>query len=677
MEADFSGYATKAGLKCSDGRTIMPEAFKHMDGMTVPLVWQHGHNEPANVLGHAVLEARADGVYAYGFFNDTEPGQNAKRLVQHKDITSLSIYANQLVERAKQVFHGVIREVSLVLSGANPGALIDNVQIAHSDGSDPDILADEAVIYTGLELSHGDGPPAPKADDKDGKDDKSSKTLKDLVDSIVHGSGDEETMQDVYDSLSDKQKELVHFMVGMAVDDGGTDASHTDTGKEGDLTHKEGNETVTRNVFEQGKEGKQPEEHVLTHDAIKGIVEDAQKNGSLKAAVEAYALAHGIDNIDVLFPQARNIDQTPEYLSRRVEWVAGVLNGTRKSPFSRIRSRVADITMEEARAKGYIKGTLKKEEFFSVSARITTPTTVYKKQKLDRDDMIDITDFDVVVWLKAEMRLMLEEEIAGAILIGDGRAVDDEDKIKDPGSSTEGAGIRAIINDHELYVTNVPVDLPASGTSYEPVVEAILRARYYYRGSGQPTFYTTNQIATEMLLSKDGFGRRLWNSKAELTTALNVSDIVEVEILDREPDVVGIMVNLTDYVVGADRGGEINLFDFFDIDYNQYKYLIETRVCGALVKLKSALVVRNTGATSTGGADVVAAPTAPTYDAPSATITIPTDADTDYFADDEPVADADTVVVAPGRAVTITARPVSGDYYPLGTQNSWTFSNNT
>lgn len=658
--ADFSGYATKAGLKCSDGRTIMPEAFKHMDGMTVPLVWQHGHNEPANVLGHAVLEAREDGVYCHGYFNDTPAAQNAKALVQHKDITSLSIYANQLVERAKQVFHGVIREVSLVLSGANPGAVIDQVQIAHSDG-EVETLADEAVIYTGLELTHA----AVKADPEDQQDGG--------ADEATEGDA---TVQDVYDSLSQEQKDVVNYMIGAALEAAANgSASHSDKNDEGDLSHQEGNEDMTRNVFEQqGKEG-QATEHVLTHDAIKGIVADAEKRGSLKEAVEAYALSHGIDNIDVLFPQARNIDQTPEFLSRRMEWVAGVLDGTRKSPFSRIRTRNADITMEEARAKGYIKGTMKKEEFFSVSARTTTPTTVYKKQKLDRDDMIDITDFDVVVWLKAEMRLMLEEEIARAILIGDGRDVADADKIKDPVGATDGAGIRSILNDHELYVSRVNTSVPAQGNSYEPVVEDILRARVLYKGTGTPTFYTTNKVATEMLLSKDNYGRRLWNNKTELAAALNVAGIVECEVLETEPDLVGILVNLSDYVVGADKGGEVSLFDFFDIDYNQYKYLIETRVSGALVRLKSALVVFNVGATASGGAETLVTPTAPTFD--GTTITIPTDADTDYFVNNDPVADGATVAVPVGRAYTVTARAVAGSYYATGSVDSWTFANNT
>ena len=652
MEADFSGYATKAGLKCSDGRTIMPEAFKHMDGMTVPLVWQHGHNEPSNVLGHAILEARDDGVYGYGFFNDTSPAQNAKQLVEHKDITSLSIYANQLVERGKQVFHGVIREVSLVLSGANPGALIDFVAIQHSDGS-TDMLDDEAVIYTGLELEHAS---ADAEDAADGGADEATE--------------DDATIQDVYDSLTDQQKQVVHYMIGAALE-GNDSASQSAMNEEGDLTHKEGTEGMSRtNVFEKNGQENSDDQHVLTHDAVRGIVEEAQKTGSLKAAVESYALEHGIDNIETLFPVAKNLDQTPEFLSRRMEWVAGVINGTRKSPFSRIRTRNADITMEEARAKGYIKGTMKKEEFFSVSARITTPTTVYKKQKLDRDDMVDITDFDVVVWLKAEMRLMLEEEIARAILIGDGRDVADDDKIRDPGASTEGAGIRAIINDHELYVTTLDINIDDAGSNWNEVVEGVMRGRRFYKGSGTPTFYTTNQNVVEMLLVKDNYGRRLYNSKQELASALMVSDIVEVEVMDTVPNVLGIIVNLTDYVVGADKSGEINLFDFFDIDYNQYKYLIETRVCGALVRLKSALVIKRTAA-----GDVSVVPKKPTFNASTGVITIPTDANADYSIDGTPIADAGTHTIAdPGESATVTAAPASGKFFSENYDTQWTFT---
>ena len=411
---DFSGWATKAGLKCTDGRIIMPDAFKHQDTHTVPLVWQHGHNEPSNVLGHAILENREEGVYAYGYFNETDSAKNAKTLVEHGDIKSLSIYANQLTEKSKQVLHGFIRELSLVLSGANPGALIDNITLAHADG-DLVTLEDEAIIYTGLELSHAETEedPVEHADDASADD---------------AAEGDGPSVQEVYDGMSDEEKDVVHYLVGAALEEVGVSEGSVaqsditdeddkdDKDDEAALVHADDNNEeegrrMTRNVFEQQSGGNQ-EEHVLSHDALKGIVEEAKKGGSLKEAFESYAFKHGIENIDVLFPDARSVTDTPEFDSRRIEWVSDVLAGTRHSPFTRIKSIVADITFDEARARGYIKGNLKKEEWFGVSKRVTTPSTIYKKQKLDRDDIIDITDFDVVAWLKGEMRLMLDEELA-------------------------------------------------------------------------------------------------------------------------------------------------------------------------------------------------------------------------------------------------------------------------
>jgi Caudovirus prohead serine protease len=570
---DFSGYATKAGLKCSDGRTIMPDAFKHQDAQTVPLVWQHSHNEPSNVLGHAVLENREDGVYTYGFFNDTDAAKNARTLVEHKDITSLSIYANQLTEKSKQVIHGIIREVSLVLSGANPGALIDNITLAHADG-DLVTLEDEAIIYTGLELNHADE--KPKSDDS--------------------GDDDGPTVQEVYDSMTDEQKEVVHYMVGAALEEkGSSEAAHSDEKVEStsELVHTDDNNEeegrrMTRNVFEQQSGGKEEEGHVLTHDAIKGIVEDAQKVGSLKEAVEAYALQHGITNIGLLFPDARSLTDTPEFDSRRVEWVSSVINGTKHSPFSRIKSIVADITQDQARALGYIKGNLKKEEWFGVSKRSTTPSTIYKKQQLDRDDIVDITDFDVVTWLKSEMRLMLDEEIARAVLIGDGRDVASVDKIKDPAGAAEGAGVRSILHDHDLYAVKVDVDTAGDATD---VVDAVITSMGLYKGSGSPTLYTTLPAVTKLILSRDTLGHRLWKSPSELASEMGVSAIVAVEVMEQEEDLFGIIVNLKDYTIGADKGGEINFFDDFDIDYNQYKYLYETRISGGLTKIRSALVL--------------------------------------------------------------------------------------
>ena len=582
---DFSGYATKAGLVCTDGRTITPDAFKHQDTETVPLVWQHGHNEPSNVLGHAVLEHREDGIYAYGFFNDTDQAKNARTLVQHKDIKSLSIFANGLTEKAKKVLHGFIREVSLVLSGANPGALIDNITLAHSDG-EMVTLEDEAIIYTGLELHHADEQVVEEVATADAEK--------------VEHSAENPTVQEVYDSMDANQKEVVHYMVGTALAERAAELAQSsvedtkDKKDEPTLTHddnKEEGRRMSRNVFEEQKgEGKSEEKPVLSHSDIQEIVKDAHKTGSLKAAVESYALQHGIDNIDVLFPDARTLTSTPEFDQRRVEWVTGVLNGTKHSPFSRIKSITADLTFDEARAKGYIKGSLKKEEFFSVSKRTTTPSTVYKKQKLDRDDIIDITDFDVVAWLKAEMRVMLDEELARAVLIGDGRAIGNDDKIKDPVGAVDGAGIRSILHDDDLYAVKVTVDDEGAPPA---IVDSIVSSLGLYKGSGSPTLYTTLPVLTKLLVHRDADGHRLWRTPAELASELGVSDIVTVESMEDEPTCMGIIVNLRDYTIGADKGGDVNFFDDFDIDYNQYKYLLETRVSGALTKIRSAMVLTN------------------------------------------------------------------------------------
>jgi hypothetical protein len=575
VKPDFSGWATKANLKCSDGRTILPGAFAHQDKTQVPLVWQHGHNDPGNVLGHAVLENRTDGVYAQAYFNDTEQAKTARTLIQHNDINALSIFANQLVEKAKQVSHGVIRELSLVLSGANPGALIDNVELQHADGETV-TLTDEAIIYTGESLA----------------DEESAEETEQVTE-----DDDDATVQDVYDEMSDQQKEVVHYMVGAALESSATSENPGITHSSSD-SEKEVRK-MSRNVFEQQNSGNESNGNgnpTLSHDDMRGIVADATRIGSLKEAVENYALKHGIEDIDTLFPDAKNLTQRPEFDSRRVEWVQGVLNGTRHSPFSRIKTMSADITVESARALGYIKGNLKKEEFFGLQKRVTTPTTVYKKQKLDRDDIIDISDFDVVAWMKGEMRLMLDEELARAILIGDGRAVDNEDKIRDPAGTPEGAGIRSIVNDHELYVATVEVDLGADANVAE-AVDAVISSLALYKGTGTPTMYTTLSQVTRFLLSKDTIGRRLYRSSSELAGELGVSSIVPVEVLETDPTIVGIIVNLADYTVGTDAGGNVSLFDDFDIDYNQYKYLIETRLSGALTKIRSAIVVRNTGTT--------------------------------------------------------------------------------
>ncbi len=638
---DFSGWATKVGLKCTDGRTIMKGAFEHQDGITVPLVWQHNHDAPDNVLGHAVLEHRDEGVYTRAFFNGTPKAQTAKALVEHKDIVSLSIWANQLIEKAKQVMHGSIKEVSLVLGGANPGALIDYVQLQHGDGEIV-TLDDEAVIYTGLTLVHSD------ESEEDSKEEEDS-------DEVSHKDESESSMSAAALSA------LVDEKVKTALAASKEDVVHEDHEKEG--------QRMTRNLFEQQNGGKQDEQdtHVLTHDAVRGIVDDAQRLGSLKAAVEGYAIKHGIEDIDVLFPEAKTVGGTPEFDTRRVEWVSSVLSGTKKAPFSRIKTRSADLTHEEARAKGYIKGNLKKEEFFGLQKRVTTPATVYKKQKLDRDDIIDITDFDVVTWLKAEMRMMLDEEIARAILIGDGRAVDDEDKIKDPAGSTEGAGIRSILNDDDLYAATITVDDSADAIA---TVDGIVSEMSLYKGSGSPTFYTTLPVLTSLLIKRDSFGHRVWRTPAELAAELGVSNIVTVEALEGETNLLGIIVNLADYTVGTDQGGEINFFDFFDIDYNQYKYLYETRLSGALTKIRSALVLMRSG---TGG--TLATPVEPGFDGTTVTVATTTGITYKNKETNATLTTGSPVAVAPGDTLTVEAHPNSGYYFADNVHDEWTFEN--
>ena len=649
VKPDFSGWATKANLECSDGRTILTDAFKHQDKATVPLVWQHGHDSPENVLGHAVLENRDEGVYTFGYFNKTDKGKNAKALVEHGDITALSIFANKLVERAKKVTHGMIREVSLVMAGANPAALIDNIELAHSDTGDLVTLDDEAVIYTGLTLEH---------EDQSGTDDSTD---------------DGQSVQDVYDALDETQKNVVHYMIGAALEGAASnnEAAHsgTDPSLPIDNDGQEGTLKMSRNVFEStGGAAKKDDAHVLSHDAVKGIVSDAMRGGSLKEAVEAYALQHGIENIDVLFPDAKAVADRPEFDARRMEWVKSVLNGTKHSPFSRIKSLVADITHEAARAKGYIKGTLKKEEYFGLTKRVTTPSTIYKKQKLDRDDIIDIVDFDVVAWLKGEMRLMLDEELARAVLISDGRAVDDEDKIKDPAGATEGAGIRSILNDHDLYAASVYVDLDATPTQ---IVDAILMNMRFYKGSGSPTFFTTLPVLTKLLLARDTQGRRLYRTASDLASELTVKDIVTVEVMEEVDDLVGIIVNLMDYTIGSDKGGDVSMFDDFDIDYNQYKYLIETRVSGGLTKIRSALVVKTAAADA-----VLVDPADPAFNADTGAITITNQTGVVYKrADTNAVVNAagSPYTVAEGDSLKIYAVPATGYYFADNVDDEWTF----
>lgn len=573
MKYDFSGWATRNNIKCSDGRTILKDAFKQHDGQTVPLVWNHQHNESANVLGHAVLENRDEGVYAYCTFNDTEAGKNAKLLVEHGDVTALSIYANQLKQKGSNVMHGTIREVSLVLAGANPGAFIDSV-IRHGE-----FCEDEAVIYTGEELTlqHADDP-SDKADKKDKKGD-------DEVDN------NEKTIQDVFDTLNEEQKNVVYALIGQALEDKSMAQSAIEE-NENNIEEDGGEQEMKHNVFE----GRETENNnVLSHDAMDTILKDAKRYGSLKESFLAHADDYGIKDIEWLFPDAKNVNTPPDFIKRDDSYVQKVMRGVHHVPFSRIKSMFADITADQARAKGYIKGNLKKEEVFTLLKRTTTPTTIYKKQKLDRDDVVDITDFDVVAWLKMEMRMMLDEEIARAILVGDGRSSSDDDKINE-------MNIRPISRDEDLYCVKAPVAVAAAATEDEiakAFIRTVIKSRKEYKGSGSPTLFTTEDVITNCLLLEDKNGRVIYDTVDKLATALRVKEIVPVEVMENaktmvnkvEKPLMAIMVNLVDYYVGADKGGAINMFDDFDIDYNQQKYLMETRCSGALVKPFSAIAV--------------------------------------------------------------------------------------
>ena len=541
MEYDFSGYATKHGIKCSDGRTIMKGAFKDCNGKQVPLCWQHFHDDPKNVLGHATLECRDDGVYAYCKLNATEEGQRAAELVEHGDIQFMSIYANQLSQQGGNVYHGNIREVSLVLAGANPGAKIDYLSFKHSDGSITE-SDDEAIMYSG--------------------------------EALVLEHADERSIGDIFNTLNEEQKEAVYAMIAMAV--GGDEMEQSDEG-DGDMDY---------NVFEQN--GRVDDQiGVDLEEAREAIFHDAMANGSLRDAFFAHADDYGITNIDMLFPEAKQINgNTPEWIKRNTEWVQTVLNGCKHSPFSRIKMVYADITADTARAKGYMKGNLKKEEFFALSKRAIGPCTIYKKQKLDRDDIIDVTSFDVVAWIKGEMRLMLNEEIARAILIGDGRDVEDEDKINEN-------CLIPIVKEHELYAPHVVIPSSANVTEQ---IEYLMRAMQYYEGTGTPRMFTFKKHLIDWKLLKDKNGRYIYDNVNQIADKIGLAGITDVEVmkdvtLESGNKLMAVIVNLADYTIGADKGGQIEFFDDFDIDYNQYKYLYETRISGCLTKLKSAIVV--------------------------------------------------------------------------------------
>jgi HK97 family phage prohead protease len=699
--ADFSGYATKVGLKCSDGRTIMRGAFAHQDKKTVPLVWQHSHDDPKNVLGHAVLEEREDGVYAHAYFNDTPEAKHAKTLVEHGDVVSLSIYANGLKEKSKQVFHGVIRELSLVLSGANPGALIDQVRIAHSDDF-IETLDDEAIIYTGLELQH---------DDLQADDESDDETVE-HADTASADAETEEPLGDILDSMSEKQKHAMNYVLEKALEeqakelsdgkdtaaqhsadtesedtlsddanpseDAPSDDSNTD---EGDLTHQEGTTSMTKNLFDQAAAGGGATK-TLSHSDFADIMADAKKRGSFKEALnealqhgnlkEEY-LAHatneagqtvdyGIADIEFLFPEAKLDSAGLQIYSRRQEWVKDVLDNVKKLPFAKVRTLVADITADEARAKGYMKGNKKKEEVIKLLRRSTGPATIYKKQKLDRDDVLDIgNDIDIVAWLKVEIRLMLEEELARAILVGDGRSDLNEDRIKDPEGALSGDGIRSILHDDPFYAIPAPL---APNTSPKDMVKELVRARSKYRGSGKPTLFIDDAMLTDILLEEDKFGRPLYENEQSVADKLRVSKIVVVDVFSEYDDLVAIMVNLVDYSIGTNKGGELTSFEDFDIDFNQHKYLQETRLSGGLNKPLSAIVVKRATGTSV-------TPAAPSFDGLTNTVTIPATAGVVWEGNDVTWAPGDHVIT---ETTEVVAAPDEGYYFPANTTRDWTFT---
>lgn len=586
---DFSGYATKNDLRCSDGRIIRRDAFKVNDGTRVPLVWSHQHDDPFAVIGHADLENREDGVYAYGSFNDSEAGRHAKTLIQHGDICAMSIFANQLSQRGSDVIHGVIREVSLVLAGANPGAFIENNSITHSDGME-EILEDQATIYSDqpISLSHSDEDEEEEIEEVE-ETEEDDEEEEEVSDHISHADGEDKTVQDVIDSMTEEQKNVLYYLVGEAANgDFEDEVAQSDDLEDNSMRHS---------IFDTDTE-----ETTLSHDELTAIFDDAKRMGSAKEAF----LAHGIEDIDILFPEAKAVSPTPDMITRPMEWVSKVWNATKKSPFSRIKSIAADLTEDDARAKGYIKGKEKVEEQFGLLKRVTTPQTVYKKQALDRDDIIDITDIDVVAWLKAEMRMMLDEELARAILVGDGRTNSSPDKIKPD-------NIRPIYGDADMYTiyyeVNVPEDADETDTS-NALLDAALRSRKDYRGSGSPVFYASVDVINDMLLAKDKIGRRLYSTVTELADAMRVTEIVEVPVFegvtrskdDSNMELLGLIVNLGDYTVGADRQGAVSLFDDFDIDYNKEKYLIETRCSGTLTHPYSAIALERKKTDSLRGA---------------------------------------------------------------------------
>lgn len=588
MEYDFSGWATRNNIECSDGRTIMKDAFIQNDGQKVPLVWNHQHNHPDEVLGHALLENRAEGVYAYCKFNDTESGKTAKALVANGDVDKLSIYANKLKSQANKVIHGVIREVSLVLAGANPGAYIDSV-VMHGEGADAE---EEATIYTDenieVVMEHSDDE---SENTEEGDEQMNEK------DKIVHAESEDKTVGEVFETLTEEQKTAVYAIIGQAVED-------ATAGEEDE--EEEGEDDMKHNVFDQ--DGTNREDALMHSEIAASAIAEAKKYGSMKESFIAHAEINNIDDIELLFPDAHPLNYEPKMIEEDNSWVAKVMKDVKHSPFSRVKATFGRLNETEARAKGYIKKGEKKVNIkMSVLNRVTTPTTVYIKNEIDRDDVIDITDFDVVAWQKKEMRKQLDKELALAMLLGDNRDVSDPYKISE-------LNIRPVLNDDEMYTIQYVItegrDYKITDGSYSEndakikgIIRGAIKSRKGYKGSGKPTFYTTEDCLNDLLLLEDQNGRVLYDSIDKLATAMRVKEIVTIPEMEKYQDIYGIIVNMNDYTAGADKGGSVSMFDDFDIDYNQMKYLMETRMSGALVVPYSAIVLRKNAKAADEGAE--------------------------------------------------------------------------
>lgn len=699
---DFGGYATKNNLECSDGLTIRDGAFSHQHGMQVPLLWQHGHNDPENVLGHAILENRGDGTYAHCVFNDTPKAQIAKTLVEHKDVNALSIYANKLLKKGKDVLKGAIKEVSLVLAGANPGALIDNVRIAHGDGFIE--LEDEVIIYhdiKGLDVIEHSFDADMQPEETDAIEHADDETIEDILNtfsdkqkavlfylvstadgSAEHADIDQSEILDVIDSLDDKQKAVFFHSIDHAVDDSILDDEEEDDEEDDpvdppveppadgdpaegteDLNHSDQEGTiVSHNVWEQDSlngSAISGQQLTITHDQFSALIKEAKDLNSWKNAFLAHADEYGISNIEELFPTPKNLTGRPTVIMRKMEWVDPVINGVSRTPFNRIKSMSTDMTHEGARARGYIKATMKKDDFHTIAFRETTPGTVYIRRKFDRDDIIDITDFDVVAWAWELMHLLMKEELARAIMIGDGREIDDPYKIKED-------KIRPIAWDDEFYTHKIT--LPANVVG-DAMIEAIIRSRKHYKGAGNPTMYTTEDILTDLLLIKDRNNRRIYRNKEELASELRVKDIVTVELFDTVPNLLAVLVNVSDYTVGSAKGGQLTSFDQFDIDFNQYKYLLEGRLCGALTDPKTAIAIWRAAGTEV-------TPTVPTFVPATGVLTIPVKAGVTYVNQETSVAFASgaQAPIASGSTISVEATPDEGYYFPHGIDTDWDFT---